>query len=353
MNIFIDTSVLYKDPFWSSNFYAELLYIVKKREVNLYLSNVVVLEIERNYGKIIDEEISRLKKLTEQTEHYQIMTSNTSSIDKEKSIENLKTFYKKLETEKVIEFIPFSNDMMPEIVDRAIWRKKPFSESKTELKDAIIWLSYSQFAEQKKLNNCILLTDNVSDFCDSEKLKKGLFEIHQDLQKDSNRFRIYKSPKELIQQEKSTLQYASQLFSTWLNERTFDEQFLLDLIKSDYRSLVERKIDRKFENYDLHYIFDEDYYLTGYVSADNVDINDIKNINVDVFNEECLISGDLYVYCNVVGYEYNAVRDTEEDRHRYYGEKDALMMLTFSFYYDRNEKPRNFDIDDVELVEII
>jgi predicted nucleic acid-binding protein len=57
MNIFIDTSVLYKDPFWRSNFYSELLDIVKEREVNLYLSNVVVLEIERNYGKIIDEEI--------------------------------------------------------------------------------------------------------------------------------------------------------------------------------------------------------------------------------------------------------------------------------------------------------
>jgi hypothetical protein len=70
MNIFLDTSILYKDPYWRGNFYGELLEVVKEKEVNLFVSSVVIKEIERNYGKIVDEENSKISKIIDQKEHY-------------------------------------------------------------------------------------------------------------------------------------------------------------------------------------------------------------------------------------------------------------------------------------------
>lgn len=345
MNIFLDTTVLYKDPFWKGNFYKELLDIVREQEVNLFVSTIVLKEVERNYGKILDEENTKLIKTKEKIEHYKFETSPITPIDKQKSLDKLNQFYTNLETRETITILDYENDLLPEIVERAVWRRKPFTESKTELKDALTWLTYAKYAEKHQLDNCILLSENVTDFCDTEKLKKEIFEIHPELQKDSNKFKIYLSPKTLIQQEKKTLQSATQRFSAWLKEQNFDEEFLLDIIETNFRNVVERKIERKFENYDLHSIFESDYYLTGYVSLDGFDFTNIDNINVDVFKDECIISGDLHINCEVEGYEYNSVRDSGEDSHRYYGSTDLQIMATFSFTYDKNEVPTNFDID--------
>lgn len=350
MHIFLDTSVLYKDPFLKGNFFQELIDIVTEKEVELYISNIVLQEIERNYKKIILEENSKLSKLIDQIKHYEIDASfNNLTFDIDKSVTNLKSNFDKLINDGVLKLINYSNDMLPEIVDRAIWRKKPFTESKTELKDAIIWLSYSGFAENNNLNNCILLTDNVSDFCNPEKLKQQIFEIHPDLEKDSKRFRIYKSPRELIQNEKATFQFISQKFNVWLEEQNFDEEFIIRIINDNFMQNVERKIERKFERIELHHIFYEDYYLDGYVTTFGFDINSVEDIEINVFDDDCILSGILYVDCEVEGYQYNPVRDPGEDRHNFYGETTVLAKLPFSFYYDKNEIARNFEIEAVEI----
>lgn len=352
MNIFIDTSVIYKDPFWKGNFFSELIDIVKEKEIGLYISEVVLMEIERNYGKIVDQQIFQLSKAHSEIDHYQISLNTKSSIDKEKSIVGLKTHYKRLIDEGVITLLKYSNEMMPEIVNRAVYRKKPFTETKTELKDTIIWLTYAEYAEKHKLKDCILLTNNVSDFCDTEKLKQNIFEIHSDLHKDSNRFKVYKSPKELIQNEKPTLQFITQRFGSWLEEQEFDNQFVLELLKNHFEKEIIKQVEREYENLNLDDVFrEEDYYLDGYVSPGFIEITDVDAIEIDTFNEECIISGQVFISCDVEGYQYNSVRDKGEDRYSYYGELTNVGIFTFSFYYDKSEIPRSLNLDDYDIVE--
>ncbi|WP_347175523.1 PIN domain-containing protein [Polaribacter uvawellassae] len=352
MNIFIDTSVIYKDPFWKGNFFSELIDIVKEKEIGLYISDVVLMEIERNYGKIVDQQIFQLSKAHSEIDHYQMSLENESIIDKDKSIKGLKSHYKKLIDEGILTLLKYSNEMMPEIVNRAVYRKKPFTETKTELKDTIIWLTYAEHAEKQKLKDCILLTNNVSDFCDTEKLKEKIFEIHPDLQKDSKRFKVYKSPKELIQNEKSTLQFITQRFGSWLEEQEFDNQFVLELLKENFEKEIKDRVEREYENLNLDDVFrEEDYYLDGYVSPGFIEITDVDAIEIDTFNDECIISGQVFISCDVEGYQYNPVRDKGEDRYNYFGELTNVGILTFSFYYDKSEIPRSLNLDDYEIVE--
>lgn len=352
MNIFIDTSVIYKDPFWKGNFFSELIEIVQEKEIGLFISDVVLMEIERNYAKIVDDQIFQLSKAHSQIEHYQMDLDNISTINKEKSLDGLKNHYKKLEEDEIIKVLKYSNEMMPEIVQRAIYRKKPFTETKTELKDTIIWLTYSEYAEENKLSDCILLTSNVSDFCNPDKMKQQIFEIHPDLKKDTNRFKVYKSPKELIQNEKATLQFISQRFSSWLEEQDFDNQFVLELLQENFEEEIKRQVEREYENLNLDDVFrEEDYYLDGYVTPGFVEITDVDAIQIDTFNEECIISGQVFISCDVEGYQYNPVRDKGEDKFAYYGELTNVGIFSFSFYYDKNENPRSLNLDDYKILE--
>lgn len=352
MNIFIDTSVIYKDPFWKGNFFSELIDIVREKEIGLYISEVVLMEIERNYGKIVDKQIIQLSKAHSEINHYQISLDTISIIDKEKSIGGLQNHYKKLIDEEVITLLKYSNDMMPEIVNRAVYRRKPFTETKTELKDTIIWLTYAEYAEKNELRDCILLTNNVSDFCDSEKLKQNIFEIHSDLQKDSNRFKVYKSPKELIQNEKPSLQFITQRFSSWLEEQEFDNQFVLDLLREHFEKEIIKQVEREYENLNLEDIFrEEDYFLDGYVSTGFIEITEVDAIEIDTFNDECILSGHVFISCDVEGYQYNSFRDKGEDSYRYYGELTNVGMFSFSFYYDKSEIPRSLNLDNFDIVE--
>ncbi|MBD3639181.1 MAG: DUF4935 domain-containing protein, partial [Crocinitomicaceae bacterium] len=170
MNIFVDTSVLYKDPFWKRNFSTELLETVTNREIGLFVSEIVLKELEHNYKKILNTELSQIQNIQEKLTQYQIKTdSELPKIDITKSIKGLQYFYQKLEYDGTLTVLKNSDNLMAELVDRAIERKKPFTENKTELKDALIWFAYYKHAESNNLKDCVFLTNNITDFCDIEK----------------------------------------------------------------------------------------------------------------------------------------------------------------------------------------
>ncbi len=66
-------------------------------------------------------------------------------INKNTSIEKLKSFYNQLVEEEVIGILDFDKIELSEIITRAVWKKKPFSDGKTEIKEfaRFIWLTYA------------------------------------------------------------------------------------------------------------------------------------------------------------------------------------------------------------------
>ena len=53
MNIFLDTSVIYSDPFWKENFSSQLLEVSADKRVNIFISEVVLKELQHNFEKIL------------------------------------------------------------------------------------------------------------------------------------------------------------------------------------------------------------------------------------------------------------------------------------------------------------
>jgi predicted nucleic acid-binding protein len=48
MNIFIDTSVVYTDPFWKRNFATQILDAAKDNRITVFIADLVIKELRHN-----------------------------------------------------------------------------------------------------------------------------------------------------------------------------------------------------------------------------------------------------------------------------------------------------------------
>jgi hypothetical protein len=350
MNIFLDTCILFKDPYFLKNYNKEFLELVKKKKINLFISNVVVQELERNYGKTIDDNNKSLNQIISKGKDYLFVDSPIIEIDKENSIKNLGNYYGKLEDDGFLTLLFSDNDLLPEIIKRSVKRLKPFSENKTELKDTIIWLTYSRYVEKNDIKDCIFLTDNVSDFCDMEKNKQGIVEIHDELKKDSNRFKVYRNTTELLRSESKKLQSLSERFSYWLSNQNIDGEFVLDLIENKFLSIIESNVDHYVESKDLNQVFCSNENISGTIFVKSLFLERCNEITVDTFEDKCLISGYLYLNVSVDGYVRSIRKDTTDMEFTEYGSTDISVRVVFSFFYNSSEIPTEFGIDSIEIM---
>lgn len=363
VRIFLDTSTLYKDPFWKGNFANELLQLAQGNQIDMYLSRVVANELVRNYGKIIDEENAKISKIQSAWQSFDFVGQSVGLIDKAESIKRLKYFYEDLYLRGILTVLEYDNDLLPEIVNRAVYRQKPFTENKTELKDALIWLTYAKFVEEYELENCVFVTDNISDFCDTDKIS-----IHNDLLKDTKRFSVCRSIKQLLQNQKENLRVESEKFEKWVNQQEFDSNFLVKLLRTDFGDELKKFVRNEFEYANLNYIFKTNYNIEGFLNfSDTFYLHDVNNIETDIFGEQCIISGQAIISCNAQGFEYLSQRDMisvqkdylnqddvehpgfVEDFHLF-NEKEIYFKVQFSFSYDSDSVPSNLNVDFAEII---
>lgn len=81
---------------------------------------------------------------------------------------------------------------------------------------------------------------------------------------------------------------------------------------------------RKIDNLHPSDILSSEYFFDGQLISYGCEILDCEDIEYEVLSETALISGIVYATCEVELLEYNAVRDSGEDRYSSVGEKISL-----------------------------
>lgn len=198
MNIFLDTTIFNKgkDVFMNGLYNKLLLNITQQNNFKMYISEVVIKEARRQYQSFIASHVKNVRTAVGAFNHIPgIIHIDLNIPEVEKAMEKFDEYYRDLEEKGIITIVGYDNDILPELVERAIQRIKPFSEGKQEFRDAIIWLSYAKIAEEQQLENCLFVTGNTADYCSKNK------ELHPDLLKDSKRFTLYADAHALVQSE--------------------------------------------------------------------------------------------------------------------------------------------------------
>lgn len=347
MNIFIDSNILYQDYFFENKSNKKLLKYSTENLITIFMSDIVRLELRRQFeNEIIEKnrEISKIKKATGRLK----LVNNFQEILISEQLSKFDDFYQNLFSDNNFELLPSKNEYFPDIINRAINRIKPFTESKAELKDAIIWKTYSECVETNDLSNCILLTDNSTDFCQ----KKDKSKIHQDLLVDTKRFLVINSSFAFIKEKAKILESPEHIFQSYLKNISINNEFVFDIILEKFQEKIKEKIHS--DVYKLHpsEIAMLEYFFDGQIVPHDIELINCEEIEYEVLSDTALISGILTLSCDTELWEYNSVRDSGEDRFSVIGEKYIIYKIMFNFDLKQGKVYSDFEITDLKIIEV-
>lgn len=338
MNFFLDSTFFHngKDAFQNNKYNEEFMRICRQQGFSIYISEVVLQEVKRQSSIFIKSQLDSIRKGIGAVNQIPEMNISVSIPTLENAMNAFDEHYKKLQDEGNIHIVPYSNDFLPELIHRSIYRIKPFTESKQEFRDAIIWFSYAKIAEEEQLDNCYLISGNSSDYLD----KKG--EIFKELSEKSNRFTVFKDIYALLEQsfmeefkaahemlgELKQKEWNSEQILEFLNEET-TMQKILDFIVDDGEALRYIDIDLYNMSQDK-----ETTYDVGLIPLNP------KIKNVDYIDKEFLINGQFEVHM-----EFDINQKDEKHEKEDFNNKKIEVIIFFDATYDLN-------LDRLENIEI-
>lgn len=347
MDVFLDSNILFEDYFFDKKSAKKILDYAQKGLINLYMSEIVRLELRRQFIKEIDSKNRELSKVVKDATRLKLDTA-VELIDVDLQLEKFDRFYTQLESIDCLKIVQYKNEYLPDIVDRAIYRKKPFTEEKTELKDAIIWKSYADFVETNDLEDCILLTNNTNDFC----TKADKSKIHPDLLVDSARFFVINSAFDFLKQKSTLLESPQHKFQTYISKLDFNDELVHELILENFDKQIKKAVNEKIERLNPNDVLKDGYWYDGYVVPYEIEIFECSESEYELLTDSALVSGVVYISCETECFQYNASRDSGEDQYSYISEQTLTYEICFNFDLRENEECSDFEITNISLETI-
>jgi hypothetical protein len=269
-------------------------------------------------------------------------------IDLNRELNRFDDFYNNLLTINNFYILKYRNDFLPDIVDRAINKRKPFTEEKSELKDAIIWKTYSDYVENIDIADCILLTNNISDFCQ----KNDKTKIHYELQKDTKKFNVINSSFEFLKLNATVLESPEYQFQTYMNQITIDEEYVFNLMCNNFEEELRGHVRDKIDKMHPSEIKSYNFIFDGQIIPYDIELVVCEEIDFEIFGDTALISGTIYINCDVEILEYKLVRDSGEDNYNFYDESIIQFKINFNFDFRQGEKVEYLEIMDIDVYDV-
>ena len=272
LNVFLDSNIIYNDPFMESGINKRLLNKIKQVNGKIYITDIVYKEVINNYVvklKDLNLELEKLKRKLDTTN----INIAINLIDVENEEKKLKLRLDNLIKDNSLNLLSTDNNLLDEVVYRAIKRIKPFSNNKEEFRDCLIWLTYAKKVESEIMENCFFITNNVNDFFSNDKIN-----LHPDLINDTKRFRIYKG-----------------LIDFFINEQDLFDLGNLKTLKEIFNfksaDLYSNEISEKFKYAIIAYIDSNNNLLSKYI----FDLQQSSSINLESYDitKETITSTDL------------------------------------------------------------
>jgi len=378
MNIFLDSNVLYKDPFLEKGYNKTLNRLAKHEDVKLFISKTVYMEVLRGHKDFLEEQLkaanNALKKLIPYLDEER--QKFIFDVNLEDLLEDFKNKYDALQNEQKLEIIDFDGDVLEHIVEIDMYEKNPFIKqqeivnkggetvrySKKEIRDAIIWYSYQVFIKKNNLENCYFISNNTNEFGDigaKKSPENQPYSLHPELSKKNNII-AYKTVKGFLAHND---QQVKELFKD-IHTQILSEE-LYEKIKEELEDgLAAELVNKFFTEQIFSYTFDflsnkqpenihPDYFMGGYVdpSMDGI-ITGIRLNEVEVFGDEITVAVDVDVEMEVEIYLYNPVYDDKDERYQYYG-TDTVKVVESAVFVIPVETEKELDEENFSLRDYI
>jgi len=344
MNIFIDSNIIYRDPFLTKGFNNVLNRLAKHEDVTLFISKAVYMEVLRGHKVFLEEQLKAANKIHNKISRYLIEDKQNFTIDikLEDLLQDFENQYLQLQEEAKLKIIDFDKDVLEFVVEIDMYEKSPFIKKnevqnksgemipykKKEIRDAIIWYSYQVYIKNNNLDNCYFLSNNTNEFGDENAKdipNNEPYNLHPELNTDLSIIpykttqgflthndekvkELFKDINELILSEELSEKIEEELnngFAEELIDKYFKEQIL-----SETQNFISNK-----QPDDIH----DDYFMAGYIDPNvSSDILNVQVAEIELYGGELTVALDIEVDADVDVYLFNQGYDDRNEKFQYY-----------------------------------
>lgn len=347
LNVFLDSNIIFADPFFKENFSRKFIELLKEIEGTIFISNLVYEESKNNYRREVRKrrkEFGKTKNSLNKLLFSEIDDSLQTDNDYLKEFVEYYQNFIETGSMRVINHNDF--EIFNEIVNRSLLPKKPFDHHKEEFKDTVIWLSYAKFVEKHELSNCFFITNNTADYYDSDNTR-----LHPHLLEDTKRIKPYKSIEDFMKIEIEPLlekqeKQAKQLID-WQKSNLSDE-YVENLIKVNFIEVLTDELSYFSSRLDPHEIRRiagiQDNY--SHVEFQNILSFSLDTYEREVFLDEIIIYGSLSISSNVS--LFLNLFDRESIGSKNLGLMSINQKVEFTFIIGLDFLPKNFEVVHIE-----
>lgn len=341
MNIFVDTNILYKDPFLLRGKNIILKELAKADEVKIFLNKAVVDEIKRGDKVFFEKNLKEFQKISNNLNKN--ITDLTKHVKFLLSIEEYEQQFddeiNKLIKSNFVEITPYDEDTMEKIVKLDMYKTPPFFEEGKEksVRDAIIWYSYNRYIQRQELEECYFISHNTKDFAKNhEEAKKSgnkSYELHPNINEGAF-ISAHKSVEDFIEAYKERVKgiFAENDLDvvTAQTLRIIDSQIpeILPLISEQIADATENILVSEIDKMSPPGI--DASFLSGYV-ADNGYfgelLDELELQNVISYGSRIVATVEFTYNKELDVYVYNAVRDRGEEQYSFVGSVPLISQV--------------------------
>lgn len=182
MDILIDANIIRRDLKLKDKNFEILSDYLKKTDSKLIYPSIVLEEIKGLYKRALNDKFNQYRSIHRKLSSTLIETKIPEfpivDIEKE-SNKYIEFLHSNLNTTKE-NIIDYKNEFLPELVKRAIERKKPLDGKGQQFRDGLLWLTLLDYAKNSKDKRIAFISDNPSDFAE-----KGENKLCADLLKET------------------------------------------------------------------------------------------------------------------------------------------------------------------------
>ena len=270
MNVFLDTNIIYQDPFFRSFLSKILLEKAHSDKLTIFIPEVVFKEIK--YKIVAKEEklkkniLSSLSELSE----LQDLEIDRCLIEQLNVTAELIDFYEDKFRDGSFKLIKCDLNHYEKTLQLAVEKKAPFFiEKRSEFRDSLIWQVISDIVSSKKEEEHYFVTNNFKDFWNQD--KNG---IHSELKSDAPELKIFNSTKDLFDSIKHLSQSKSKKeFEKWYNQQDVSIDSLQEAIRKYLWNHIVKDVSNNIRAYDISVLYPD--VQIGYINP-LLNVNSVK-----------------------------------------------------------------------------
>lgn len=187
MDIIIDANIIRRDLKLKDKNFEIVIDYLNRTNSRLVFPSIVIEEVKGLYKRALIERYEDFKKSKEKLESTFLFAElpEIPEIDIEADSEKYIEFiHSKLGT-SAENIIDYKNEFLPELVSRAVKRKKPLDDKGQQFRDGLLWLTILDYAKSIEDKRITLISDNPKDFAE-----KGANQLALELEKETKELGI-------------------------------------------------------------------------------------------------------------------------------------------------------------------